>query len=232
MQGTGPNAFAACAGRPGVPAFDSAPSSARAAAPSTLGHLNSGGSGSAGGGGGGFAVGSPTAATAAGLLSPAVAHSAPAVPTVCAATPLVAPSAASGVATAPSPDGCATIGPEIRAAAADPAVTGTLAAAAAALHCEGEVPHVMLPSSEAAEAGAAASLAYALPRALWPPAPVAVAAQRELLPAAAATAEQQLRPPCCAEDEAPQAGGVAGVAAVAALGKVTPQVDRPSHIFM
>ena len=225
VQGSGPNAFAALVGGPRVPPPGSAPRSARVAVVGSLGPNTSGGLGS-----NGLPFSSPAAA-AAGLTSPAVAHSAPpAVATVSAApaaasTPLVAPPSAAprgGLAVAPSPDACATIGPEIRAAAAnDLAVTGTLAAAAAALHCEGEVPHVMLPPSEAAQAGDAGSLAYALPRALWPPAPVAVAAaQQEALPPVAAEAPTQP-----AEDEAAQVGGVVGVAAVVGFVKVTPQVQ-------
>ncbi len=224
MQGSGPNAFAALVGLPSLPAPGPAPSSV--AALGSLGHQSSGIPGSSGGG---WALGSPAAATAAGLTSLAVAHSAPAVVTVSAApaaTPLIcAPSAASRGATAPSPEACATIGPEIRAAAAaDPAVTGTLAAAAAAaLHCEGDVPHVMLPPLESAEASDAADLAYALPRALWPPAPVAVAAQQG--PPSAAEAEQQPRPPQSDEAEAVQAIAVTGVAAAVGSEKVTPQMQ-------
>ena len=221
VQGPGPNAFAALVGGPRVPAPGSSPANACVAASDILGHQSGGGPGSSGGG---FAAASPAAAVAAGLASPAVVNLDGGVVTVSAgpaATPLVAPSAASrGVAAAPSPEACATIGPEIRAAAADPAVTGTLAAAAAALHCEGEVPHVMLSSCEAAEPGDPANLAYALPRALWPPAPVAVAAQQE--PPSSAAAEQQ---PQSGEVEVGVQAGVMGAAAAVGSGKVTPQVQ-------
>jgi len=222
VQGSGPNAFAALVGHPQVPPPSPAPPSARVATLGSLAHQSSGI---------GNALSSPAAA-AAGLASPPTAHSAPAVATVPvapASTPLVALSAASrGGAAAPSPEACATIGPEIRAAAAaDPAVTGTLAAAAAALHCEGEVPHVMLPPScDPAEAGDAASLAYALPRALWPPAPVAVAATQQE-PLSAAAAEQQ--PQASEEEAAVQAGVVMGVAALVGSEKVTLQVLTFAH---
>ena len=223
-RGSGPNAFAACAGRPLVPGRG--PSGARAADAGSPGQPSCG----AGGGGSGFVIGGSTSAA---FTSSVVVHSAPAAASVFApaATPLVAPSTGFGAAS--SPGLCPTIGPEIRAAARAPqstAVTETLAAAAAALHSEGDIDHMPLP--HVPEKAAAADLRYALPRALWPPAPVVVAARQEAPPPPAAVESQQQPPRQSAEDEA-TAGEVAvevAVVGVAGSGKVTPQVGRPNTV--
>ena len=172
---------------------------------------------------------------AAAHTSPAVAHAlalATANPAT-AATPLVAPLQPAPAA-APGVVDCPTIGPEIRAAArtppGSPVGAGTLAAAAAAALHHGESAE--LPAELAlADGGEGEDVSdkYVLPRALWPPAPVAVGQPDLTAPAAAARAPT--------EDGVTAAHGGDGEAAglletaVAAAGaavcdKVTPQVRR------
>ena len=218
--GHGPNAFAACVGRPRLPG--TAPPSARAG--DAVPGLSSGGSGG-------------LAGSAAAHTSPAVVAAAETATFVAAAaTPLVAPPQPSPEASNRVAD-CPTIGPEIRAAArtppGSPIAAGTLAAAAAALHhgSSAELPAELAPA--ACGAGEDASYKYALPRALWPPAPVLVPGQEPPLAveAGAVAPDGAAAAPDgeCQHAEASADVAVAAAAAIASSGKVTPQVGSPDH---
>jgi hypothetical protein len=172
-------------------------------------------------------MGSAAAHTSpAGAHAPAAAVANPAS----AATPLLAPPQPSPAGAPGSAVDCPTIGPEIRAAArtppGSPIGAGTLAAAAAAAlhHVEtADLPAEMAPAD--GDEGEDAGYKYGLPRAVWPPAPMAVSLQDPPAPVAAAcTPTEDGAAAAHGGDATGLSATAAAVASAGGCGKVTPQV--------